>query len=77
MFHEFFYQIKDKINLKFKTSDDLNFYEIGPCSCKMSGMSIGIQRRNGSLSMLDINRKTKGITPGKVLDNKCENTPNI
>ena len=30
MFHEFFYQIKDKINLKFKTYDDLNFYEIGP-----------------------------------------------
>ena len=29
MFHEFFYQIKDKINLKFKTKDDLNFYEIG------------------------------------------------
>ena len=30
MFHEFFYQIKDKINLIFKTWDDLNFYEIGP-----------------------------------------------
>ena len=30
MFHGFFYQIKDKINLKFKTLDDLNFYEIGP-----------------------------------------------
>ena len=29
MFHEFFYQIKDKINLKFKTYDDHNFYEIG------------------------------------------------
>ena len=32
MFHEFFNQIKDKINLKFKTSDDRNFYEIGPRS---------------------------------------------
>ena len=30
MFHEFFYQIKYKINLKFKSKDDLNFYEIGP-----------------------------------------------
>ena len=34
MFHKFFYQIKDKINLKFKTSDDLNFYEIGPWCIK-------------------------------------------
>ena len=32
MFHEFFYQIKDKINLKFKTYNDRNFYEIGPRS---------------------------------------------
>ena len=30
MIHEFIYQVKDKINLKFETSDDLNFYEIGP-----------------------------------------------
>ena len=30
MFHEFFYQIKDKINLKFKTWDDRNFYEMWP-----------------------------------------------
>ena len=30
IFHEFFYQIKNEINLKSKTKDDRNFYEIGP-----------------------------------------------
>ena len=39
MFHEFFYQIKDKINLKFKTYDDLNFYEIEPWSKVRFGLS--------------------------------------
>ena len=47
VFHEFFHQIKDKINLKAKSYDDLNFYEIGPrskwnlqCGCNKTNPSL-------------------------------------
>ena len=37
IFLKFFYEMEDKIILKFKTKNILNFYEIEPWSCKLQG----------------------------------------